>query len=187
MEHKGTVRLETERLILRRLVPEDAEAVYRNWASDGEVTRYLTWQPHESAEASAAFIRRMTEKCEAPSAYNWGIELKSLGQVVGSISVVHAEEDIDALELGWALGRAWWGRGIMPEAAERVLRFLFEEVGAHRIAARHDVDNPKSGRVMQKIGMRHEGTLRSSARNNRGIVDMEIYAILREDFEEAAR
>ena len=186
MEHKGTVRLETERLVLRPLAPEDAEAVYRNWASDEEVTRYLTWQPHESAEASAAFIRRMTELCEAPSAYNWGIELKELGQVVGSISVVHAEEDIGALELGWALGRAWWGRGIMPEAAGRVLRFLFEEVGADRIVARHDVDNPKSGRVMQKIGMRHEGTLRASARNNRGIVDMEVYAILRRDFEEAA-
>ncbi len=187
MEHRGTVRLETERLVLRRLVLGDAEAVFRNWASDGEVTRYLTWQPHENVEASAAFIRRTEEECRDPAAYSWGIELKELGQVIGSIAVVHTEEEIGALELGWALGRAWWGRGIMPEAAGRVLRFLFEEVGASRVWARHDVENPKSGRVMQKIGMRREGILRASGRNNRGVVDMAVYAVLREDFAESPR
>ncbi len=70
----------------------------------------------------------------------------------------------------------------MPEAAGRVLRFLFEEVGANRVSARHDANNPKSGRVMQKLGMRREDTLRSAVRNNRGIVDVAVYALLRGEY-----
>ena len=181
MEHKGTVRLETERLILRRLVPEDAEAMYRNWASDPEVTRFLTWQPHGSPAVSEVFIRGKMAEYEDPDAYCWGIELKALGQVIGTISAVRLEEAVDAVELGYALGRLWWGQGLMPEAAGRVMRFFFEEVGVRRICAKHDVNNPKSGRVMQKLGMRREGTLRGAARSNQGIVDVTVYARLWED------
>jgi len=181
MEHKGTVRLETERLILRRLVPEDAEAMYRNWASDSEVTRFLTWQPHGSPEVSEAFIRKTMAQYEDPAAYSWGIELKSLGQVIGTVSAVHWDEKVEAVELGYALGRPWWGQGLMPEAAGRVMRFFFDEVGVRRICAKHDVNNPQSGRVMQKLGMRFEGTLRGAAWSNQGIVDVTVYARLRED------
>ena len=182
----GTCLLETDRLLLRRFLPQDADSVYREWASDPEVTKYLTWPAHQSPDVSRAFVDWCVGRYGDPACYCWVIVWKETLTPIGNISAVKCEEEISAVELGWALGRAWWGRGIMPEAAERVLRFLFEEVGANRIAARHDVDNPKSGRVMQKLGMRHEGTLRASARNNRGVVDMEVYAILRRDFEEAA-
>ena len=71
----------------------------------------------------------------------------------------------------------------MPEAARAVLQYLFEEVGFNRIAAKHDKENTKSGRVMQKIGMTREGTLRASGKNNQGVVDEVYYSILKEEYE----
>ena len=92
--------------------------------------------------------------------------------------MVHSDDAVRWAELGWVLGRAWWGRGIMPEAARRVLDLLFDEAGFERVTAKHDTENPKSGRVMQKIGMTYEGTLRRSHLNNRGIVDVAVYSLL---------
>jgi len=179
MKHKGTVTLETERLILRKFTKEDAEAVFRNWASDDEVTKYLTWPTHRSVEASAWYMDFCLESYKKDDSYQWGIELKETGELFGNISVVRMNEDVDSVELGYVIGRRFWGNGYTTEAVKAVIRFLFEEVGANRIAARHDPNNPNSGRVMQKAGMQYEGTLRQCDRNNQGIVDCAVYSILR--------
>ena len=76
----------------------------------------------------------------------------------------------------------FWGRGIMPEAFREVIRFLFEEVGMNRIESTHDVNNPKSGRVMEKCGLRCEGIHRQADRNNQGVCDSVCRAILKEDY-----
>ena len=184
MEHKGTVRLETERLVLRRFVLDDAENMYKNWGSQEEVTRYLTWSVHDSVDVTRAILRSWLEDYEREDCYAWAMELKELGEVIGSISVVALHPGTESVELGYCMGRRWWGQELMPEAVRAVERFLFEEVGCLRIAAAHYRDNPKSGRVMEKAGMSREGTLRASGRNNRGIVDMVWYSILRQEYEE---
>lgn len=183
MEHKGTVRLETGRLILRPFRKGDGQAMYENWASDPEVTRYLTWPTHTSAEVSENYVEFCVSQYEDPHTYQWGIVLKETGELIGNISSVGENEVTLCMEIGWVIGRKWWGQGIMPEAAAAVLDFLFNEVKANRIMAGHDSNNPKSGRVMQKIGMRYEGRQRKAGRNNQGLVDMDIYAILKEDLE----
>ena len=182
MEHGGTVRLETERLILRRFTVEDAGAMYRNWASDPAVTEFLTWPPHPSEDATRRLLECWVRDYAKPDHYQWAIELKSLGEVIGSLSIVRIDEDIDAMELGWCIGRRWWGQGIMPEAAAAMFRYLFEEVGVNRIAAKHAVDNPKSGRVMQKLGMTFEGVLRQVGRSNHGIEDDAQYSMLKSEY-----
>ena len=83
--------------------------------------------------------------------------------------------------IGYCMGTKWWGQEIMPEAGKAVIKYLFEEVGFNRISASHDKNNPKSGKVMQKIGMIYEGTHRSGGVNNQGIIDDVWYAVLRED------
>lgn len=181
MRHLGTVRLQTERLILRRFTVEDAPAVYANWASDPEVTRYLTWPVHASAEVTGQLMALWTGEYEAPGTYNWALELKSTGELIGSLAVVRVNEAIGEAELGYCMGRRWWGRGLMPEAVREALRFLFDEVGFNRVCAGHDVENAKSGRVMQKAGMRFEGVHRQAGRNNRGIVDCAIFGMLKSD------
>ena len=85
--------------------------------------------------------------------------------------------------MGYCMSRAHWRKGVMPEALKAVVDFLFDEVGFNRIEAEHDVNNPASGRVMEKAALRYEGTLRQSGRNNQGIVDLVWRAILRSDWE----
>ena len=91
------------------------------------------------------------------------------------------EEAIGSAEIGYCLGRAFWGRGIMPEALRAVMDYLFDTAGLNRVWAGHDVNNPKSGRVMEKAGMRKEGILRASGINNQGIRDVAVWAALRDD------
>ncbi|MBU5478437.1 GNAT family N-acetyltransferase [Eubacterium sp. MSJ-13] len=184
MEHKGTIRLETDRLLLRPFRIEDAKDVFDNWASDDEVTKYLTWPTHSSVEMSRSYMEFCINGYNEKNVYQWGIELKNSHELIGNISVVKIIDEIDSMELGWVIGRKWWGNGYTAETAERLLKFLFTEVGANRICARHDINNPNSGRVMQKIGMRYEGTLRQSGKNNQGIVDMANYSVLREEWKE---
>ena len=182
MKHLGTVRLETENLILRPFTLEDAHDLYTNWASDDEVTKYLTWPTYGSLEDAKGRLDYLTGIYGDPNVYEWCIESKTNHEAIGSIAVVSLDESVSQAELGWCLGRKYWGQGIMPEAAKEVIRFLFEEVGVERICARHDVNNPKSGRVMRKVSMSYEGTLRQSARNNQGIVDLAVYSILKSEY-----
>lgn len=181
MNHKGTIKLETERLILRRFVMEDAAAMYENWASENEVTKFLTWPTHASVDVTKMLLEAWISNYENADFYNWAIEIKETGEVVGNISVVEINENIKGAVLGYCMGTRWWGREIMPEAGRAVIRYLFEEVGFHRIAANHDKNNPKSGRVMQKIGMTYEGTLRSAGFCNQGVIDEAWYSILKEE------
>lgn len=183
MEHKGTKIIETERLILRPLTVADAEAGYRNWCSDPKVTEYLTWPPHGSVEVTEKIFKMWEDSYSEPQFYQWGIVLKELGEPIGSISVVEMDERTDTLQVGYCIGSNWWHRGIMSEAFSAVIDFLFEEVGANRIEAKHDSKNPHSGGVMSKCGLLYEGTMRRSVRSNMGIGDAEMRAILHSDWE----
>lgn len=182
MKNCGTQRIETGRLILRRYVIEDADAMYKNWAFDSEVTKFLTWQPHSSVDVSRSIIEDWLKEYSDEKYYQWAIVLKDNGnEPIGDISVVHMKEDISMVHIGYCLGRAWWRRGIMSEALKAVMDFMFDTVEVNRVESRHDPMNPNSGKVMQKCGMKYEGTLRSADRNNQGICDACYYALLRSE------
>lgn len=182
MKHCGTQTLETKRLILRRFTVRDADAMYTNWASDPEVTRYLTWPAHAGVETSRAVLADWTAAYAQESCYQWAIVLKDRAdEPVGSIGAVDVSDDIAAVQIGYCLGRRWWHQGIMSEALGAVMDFFFDAVGCNRVAGRHDPRNPHSGMVMQKCGMKYEGTQRSADRNNQGICDTSWYALLKEE------
>ncbi|MCH5196160.1 MAG: GNAT family N-acetyltransferase [Oscillospiraceae bacterium] len=179
MKHCGTQRLETERLILRRFVIEDANAMYKNWASDDDVTKYLIWQTHSSIEVTKSIIEEWVSSYGDEKFYQWAIELKEIEEPIGSISVVHMNESAEMVHVGYCIGKTWWNKGITSEALRAVMDFLFDAVEVNRVESRHDPRNPNSGKVMKKCGMKYEGTLRSSDRNNQGICDASYYGILR--------
>ena len=183
LTHKGTQTIETPRLILRKAVREDAEPMFRNWASDPEVTKFLTWPAHGSVAISDMVIGSWLPEYEKTNYYQWMIDLKELGEPIGSISVVRQRDDIGEAEIGYCIGKNWWHKGIVSEALTAVIHYLFAEVGMNRISARHDPNNPHSGGVMRKCGMTYEGTTRSSDRNNQGICDAALYALLRREWQ----
>ena len=182
LTHKGTQTIETSRLILRRAVRDDAEPMLRNWASDSEVTKYLTWPTYEKVETAHQILDLWASEYEKPNYYQWMIVLKELGEPIGSISVVRQNDRVEEAEIGYCIGSHWWHKGIMTEALNAVIEYLFIEVGMNRVAARHDPNNPHSGGVMRKCGMKYEGTHRACDRNNQGICDAAQYAILRSEW-----
>ena len=182
LNHKGTEELETNRLILRKFRMEDYLAMYNNWACEDIVTKFLTWPTHSNPEVTKSVLTDWINNYSKKDYYNWAIELKSEKTIIGNISVVNYREETMSAILGYCMGSKWWGNGIMPESASAVLKYLFEEIGFNRIAADHDKNNPKSGRVMQKIGMKYEGTLRKAGFCNQGIIDEVCYSILKDEW-----
>lgn len=184
MNHRGTQKLETERLILRRLTEADAEAMFRNWASDPEVTRFLTWPTHKDVNVTKYVIGTWLPQYEKNDYYHWAVTLKENGdEPIGTIHGL-VNEDLEQITVGYCLGRAWWHRGIMSETLQAVIRFFFDQVGANSICSYHDPNNPHSGMVMKHCGMKYEGTRRASDRNNTGICDASWYSIFRKEWKE---
>lgn len=183
MRHIGTQKMETERLVLRRFEEGDAKAVFKNWASDPEVVKYLTWPVHENAELTRQIINSWTAEYDNNEYYNWAIVLKELEEPIGSITVVHYEDQVRMAHIGYCIGRQWWHQGIMSEALQAVIDYLFEKGDFNRIESRHDPHNPNSGKVMMHCGMQYEGTMRQNDWSNQGIVDSSYYALLKSDWE----
>ncbi len=183
LNHKGTKIIETERLILRPYRNSDAETMFKNWASDREVAKYVTWSAHRSITETETVINKWLAEYNELSRYNWVIVLKEFGEPVGAIDVAHIYDNIGAAEIGYCLGRQWWNKGIMTEAFKAVIKYLFEDIGFLRIQAEHAVPNAASGRVMQKCGLTYEGTLRRFFRAASGeLLDISYYSILKEEY-----
>jgi len=182
MKHKGTKALETQRLLLRPFALDDASSMYNNWACDSEVTKYLLWPAHESVEVSKYVLGDWVGRYNEPDFYLWAIVPNEFGEPVGSIGVVHKNDKIEMVHIGYCIGRKWWGQGITAEAFLAIIQFLFREVGVNRIESRHDANNPSSGKVMEKCGLKYEGIHREAGWNNQGRCDEVMYAILAKDY-----
>ncbi len=183
MNHKGTKTIETERLLLRKFNKEDAGAMFRNWESDDKVTEFLRWKTATDISEAAEVLREWIQGYERHDFYQWAIVLKEIGEPVGTISVVNKNENLAIVHIGYCIGSKWWHQGIMTEAFKAVIPFFFEEVGVNRIESQHDPYNPNSGKVMQKCGLKYEGTLRQADWSNKGIVDACMYSLLKSEWE----
>ena len=186
MKHLGTKKLETDRLLLRQFIMEDAAAMYKNWANDPEVTKYLTWPYHVNVEVSKGVLSDWAGRYSEADYYQWAIILKENGdEPIGSIAVVHKNDHIGMVHIGYCIGKRWWHKGITSEALHALLKFFFEEVGVNRVESRHDPRNPNSGKVMLKCGLQYEGMHKQADWNNQGTCDSATYAILAEDYASA--
>ena len=147
--------LETRRLRLRPFRDDDAADVY-DYARDPRVGPIAGWQPHTSVEESREIIRTVFS---APGVF--AMELKETGRVIGSVGFVgnHPAGDLPDCpdnEVGYALSPAFWGRGLMPEAVEAVLRYGFTALELQRIWCGHYAGNWRSKRTMEKCGFRYQ-------------------------------
>ena len=173
--------LNTPRLKLRKLTMRDAPDIYR-YSRDPEVARHVLWDAHRSIGDSRAYLRYMLRRYRSHEPASWGIEHRESGRVIGTIGFMWVQEDNAAAEVGYSLAREFWGHGYMTEALAAVIQYGFDDMELNRIEAQHETTNPASGAVMRKCHMQHEGTLRGRLFNKGRYVDVELYAILRRDF-----
>ena len=173
MRHAGTQEIVTERLLLRRLLPQDAEMMYENWASDPEVTRFLRWEPHRNALQTVGLLAAWATLYPNPDYYQWAIVEKATGQVFGSIGIFNAAlgapeqkaawPELDTSggvwEVGYCIGRKWWNKGFTTEALKAVVDYWFRNTDSNWLCCCYTKENPASGRVMQKAGFvyHHDG------------------------------
>lgn len=182
LNHKGTVAIETERLLLRRFNADDAGSMFENWTNDPEVCRYMRWQPHKNVEETSKVLSGWMGRYANESTYLWAITLKGNDEPVGSMILVVVNESDLCGEIAYCIGRKYWGKGITAEALKAVLCFAFGDVGFNRVEAYHSVNNPASGRVMRKAGMIYEGRARQKYWCASGFQDSDMYGIVKEDF-----
>jgi [ribosomal protein S5]-alanine N-acetyltransferase len=171
----------TERLILRPFDLSDAPAVQK-LAGAREVAYNTLLIPHPYPDGAAeAWI----SKPRGDHELNFAIVVRETGELAGGMSLI-INRDHDRGEIGYYIGVAYWNRGYATEAGRAIIRHAFEDLGLHRVHAEHFTRNAASGRVMQKIGMRHEGTLRQHVVKWDERLDVETYGIVREDWTKGA-
>ena len=173
-------KLETERLILRGWTKKDAPALYE-YARNPNVGPNAGWKPHASEAESRMIIEQLFLVNTT-----WAIELKETGRVIGSIGFEPDKyrPEINSREMGYSLSEDYWGKGIMTEAAMRLIRYGFDELNLEVLMIRTSQTNRRSQRVIEKCGFVYEGTLRRAYRlYDGGLREVRCYSMLREEYE----
>ncbi|ASS74185.1 GNAT family N-acetyltransferase [Tumebacillus algifaecis] len=179
----GTPTIETDRLILRKLKLSDAQSVFDNWLSDERVTDNLIRGAHKTVFETIERVTVIVGGYDSPEYCYWGIELKGSGELIGAIDFFNLNTTTENCDVGYALGYKWWNQGYGTEALRAVVEFGFERMNIHKISAAHNLDNPASGKVMRKIGMVQEGTIRHMIRNAKNqYKDCAVYGILQAEY-----
>ncbi len=174
--------LETERLVLRLLTPEDAAAVAR-LAGSREIADTTISIPHPYSEEQArAWIAAHTSQSGTGKEIVFGVATKEDAQLIGAVGLRDIDAEHSQAEIGFWIGVESWGRGYATEAARRVVRYAFEDLKLNRVYAHHMVRNPASGRVLEKVGMKREGLLRQRVRKWGVFEDVVLLAVLRDDW-----
>lgn len=179
MNHRGTQKLETERLSLRRFCKNDTEDCFYNYAADEDVYRFISDTVKTRDYIEDEWLASADEAYAENDTYYWAVVEKSENKVIGEIFVDDYGTSNCWCELDWKIGRAYWNKGYATEAAKVVIEYLFNTVGFHRIQAKCVVENIGSERVLQKLGMIREGVLREFFHGKDGCYhDVVMYSLL---------
>jgi len=142
-------RIETKRLILRTVTPDDAEAIFQ-WASDPDVNKYMIYPLHKDTGVTREWLK--SRDINGKDEFDLGFVLKETGELIGQGGMFY-HEDIDAWSIGYNLRKEYWGRGLVPEAIQAIIDCVDREKGVRAVVGEFAKDNQKSGRVMEKLGM----------------------------------
>lgn len=173
--------METGRLILRAFTENDVEDIYE-YASDEEVAAFLVWDPHKTRDDTYDFLNMSKEIFHNSDNIDWGIELKEEGKLIGAISIRKWNDANRCGDIGYVLSKKYWNKGFATEALRAVIRYGFEKLNVNRLEAHCDEINSASYRVMEKAGMKYEGTLRQKVFIKGKFLNIRFYSILKEEF-----
>jgi [ribosomal protein S5]-alanine N-acetyltransferase len=175
--------IETERLLLRELREADENDIHE-YASDPEVVRLMIWGPNTRELTRDFLARALQAQTQWPRAdVGLAIELKSERRMIGSIGLRMKDEGRCTADIGYVLNRKYWGNGYMTESARAVLDVAFQQLNLHRVWATCDTRNRASYQLMERLGMRREGTFVKNAMEKGEWRDTYLYAILAEEWQ----
>jgi [ribosomal protein S5]-alanine N-acetyltransferase len=183
-EHLPTI--DTSRLSLRSISAEDVDDFYKIY-SNAEVMRYWSTPPLPNRDAASKLISEIHEGLKRRELLKWGIALRTDDTLIGSVTLFHPDFTHRRTEIGYALGRSYWGQGYMQETLKAVLSYAFETLNFHRIEADVDPRNTASVRTLERLGFQREGYLRERWQVNGEIQDAYFYGLLRPDWDNAIR
>lgn len=175
--------LKTERLLLRQIQPEDAEALFATF-SDEEVMEFYGHLPHRSLDDSRELIRQQQAWYARREGIRWGITRRGYDTVIGSCGFYLFDESFHRAETGYELSRAFWSQGIMTEAMSAIITYAFTELNLHRIEAVVDDVNERSKGLLRKLGFTHEGTLRQHFYFRDRFWDEHYFGLLKDEWNE---
>ena len=173
---------ESERLIMRPFAKGDEQDIY-DYARDPDVGPHAGWKPHDSIEESSSVLKMFMDTKDE---LTFALVDRETGKVIGSLGLMKdfRRQGNKILEIGYALGKEYWGRGLMTEAVKAALKFGFGELGLEMITIYHFDYNRRSRRVIEKCGFKYEGTLRGGSKIYDGrVYDSFCYSMTREEYE----
>ena len=151
--------LYTERLYLRGMRVTDAPDMF-DYAKDPEVSRFLTWSPHQSLDYTKAYLTCVGRQYRTGAIFDWAVVHRESGRMIGTCGFTEFRYESNVGVIGYVLNPAFHGQGLATEAVRAVMDFGFRELGLHRIQARFMQGNDPSLRLMQRVGMSFEGYAR---------------------------
>jgi len=182
----GLPTLHTERLILRPFVLSDAPEVQR-LAGEREIAATTINIPHPYEDGVAEeWINKHAERFEKGEIADFAICDRENGHLIGATALFLSLSN-ERAELGYWVGKPYWGKGYCTEAAREMLRFGFEELDLNRIFAHYMGNNPASGRIMEKLGMKYEGCMRQHVKKWGELLDMIFYSIIKSEYRATLR
>ena len=173
--------LQTERLYLRKMLPSDADDMFK-YASKKEVTEYLLWAPHVSPSETRMYLNSLKREYSKGRHREWALIDKKTSRMIGTCGFTNIDTDNKTGELGYVLNPEFRGRGLAPEAAMKLLSLGFDFLGLERIEIRYMAENTPSLRVGEKCGMKFECILRSFMLVKGRYRDIGVASILREEY-----
>ena len=178
--------LETERLILRKLMVSDADDMYE-YSCDPNTTAFLTWSLHPDRYYTIDYIKFVLRKYKTGDFRDWAVIHKASGKMIGTCGFTSIDLNNKKGEIGYVYNSKFWGQGIATEALECVMAFGFEKLELNRIECRYMVENAASRRVMEKAGMTCEGVHRDFLLVKEKYRDVGICSILKNEFKEGEK
>lgn len=151
----NTPILETERLLLRPVKEDDVTAIFNCWMQDEDVSRYMCWKASSDINEAKEFVSFELGNLENDGWNRWIIELKEIGEIIGTCLIFYNDEE-DNWDISYNLGKKYWGKGYTSEAMKQVMAYAKDILGIQECIAVHAVENPASGRVIEKLGFRYE-------------------------------
>jgi RimJ/RimL family protein N-acetyltransferase len=173
--------IEAQRIALRSIEEGDVDALYTIF-SNAEVMRYWSTPPIPDREAAVQLLRGIRDSLQRHEILKWGIATRTDNALIGTITLFNLSFTHRRCEIGYCLGRDYWGKGYMHEALDTVLKHAFEVLNLHRIEADVDPRNQNSVRMLEKLGFQREGYLRERWQVGGEIQDAFFYGLLRPEW-----